>query len=561
MARRSFGSVLRTLPPLASYAFLGSWACGTGFPPWRAYASSRWRRYGVHGVPPRLLSIDSPVFGTKAIEPCTNAASSPTSRACTSLAFSPLRDVVGVPPRVGRDANTSSRTSHPYAETGCDIACGRPGALARTVWSASAGPDSRISQASRSLLITFRLLRWSSTSAAHPGHRRRRAALSSFSKAATRIRVPRSFRSEFGPRYGLWRRWPRSSDAARRGHHAAVLVVRRPTIFRAEQERIFADTWQYAGPTAWVSEPGEYATCHAGLVPIVVVRDDDENRERFVNICRHRATEWRGAREARDAPVPLPRLDVRPGRRPPRRPALGPRAGVRRGRALPAQVAVDTWGPFVFVNRDLERAARRGAGRAAARLGRAGIDLRRLRYRERDEWEMAANWKAIVENYLECYHCPTAHPGFSKLIDVDPDAYRLDFGRVVLEPGRLVGPVLDGNGGLPTARRRSSRGALPLRVADVHHQRPPRPAEPRCVYFVPLEPGRTRRRRLLLRRGGDRGRDRRRWSSEARSDSRTRRWSSRFSAPPPRGPDEGRLLLESEHLIQHFQRLVERALA
>jgi choline monooxygenase len=28
-----------------------------------------------------------------------------------------------------------------------------------------------------------------------------------------------------------------------------------------------------------------------------------------------------------------------------------------------------------------------------------------------------------MENFLECYHCPTAHPGFSKVIDVSPDAY------------------------------------------------------------------------------------------------------------------------------------------
>jgi phenylpropionate dioxygenase-like ring-hydroxylating dioxygenase large terminal subunit len=38
---------------------------------------------------------------------------------------------------------------------------------------------------------------------------------------------------------------------------------------------------------------------------------------------------------------------------------------------------------------------------------------------------IASNWKVALENYLECYYCPTAHPGFSKVIDVAPDAYRL----------------------------------------------------------------------------------------------------------------------------------------
>ncbi|VED14020.1 putative oxidoreductase [Escherichia coli] len=30
-----------------------------------------------------------------------------------------------------------------------------------------------------------------------------------------------------------------------------------------------------------------------------------------------------------------------------------------------------------------------------------------------------ANWKNIVDNYLECYHCGPAHPGFSDSVQVD----------------------------------------------------------------------------------------------------------------------------------------------
>ena len=49
-----------------------------------------------------------------------------------------------------------------------------------------------------------------------------------------------------------------------------------------------------------------------------------------------------------------------------------------------------------------------------------------LVFRERVHYELAANWKIAVENYLECYHCPVAHPGFSRLVDVDPDVFELD---------------------------------------------------------------------------------------------------------------------------------------
>ena len=32
--------------------------------------------------------------------------------------------------------------------------------------------------------------------------------------------------------------------------------------------------------------------------------------------------------------------------------------------------------------------------------------------------ETRANWKVVVDNFLECYHCRTAHPTFSEILDV-----------------------------------------------------------------------------------------------------------------------------------------------
>ena len=60
----------------------------------------------------------------------------------------------------------------------------------------------------------------------------------------------------------------------------------------------------------------------------------------------------RGRREARDDPVPLPRVDVRPRRRAPQRSARRSRARLRPSSLGLVPVAVDTWGPFVFVNPD-----------------------------------------------------------------------------------------------------------------------------------------------------------------------------------------------------------------
>ena len=183
-------------------------------------------------------------------------------------------------------------------------------------------------------------------------------------------------------------------------------------------------------------------------------------------------------------------------------------------------VAVDTWGPFVFANRDLDAPPlAEFLGGLPGIVAAAGIDFDRMAFHERQEWEMQANWKAIVENYLECYHCPTAHPGFSKLIDVAPEAYRLSsdrwfsslaaFAFFPIEPGRTM-TVTDHFFGEDMA---------PAEIAEIQE----------FGNQVGMED-------LALVESIQR-------------------------AAASGGLEEGQLLLQSEHLIQHFQRLVEQALA
>jgi phenylpropionate dioxygenase-like ring-hydroxylating dioxygenase large terminal subunit len=61
-----------------------------------------------------------------------------------------------------------------------------------------------------------------------------------------------------------------------------------------------------------------------------------------------------------------------------------------------------------------------------------------LRHHHRSESSLDANWKIVCENFLECYHCAVAHPSFSAMVDVSPDAYRLEAsGRVSTQLGPL----------------------------------------------------------------------------------------------------------------------------
>jgi phenylpropionate dioxygenase-like ring-hydroxylating dioxygenase large terminal subunit len=198
-----------------------------------------------------------------------------------------------------------------------------------------------------------------------------------------------------------------------------------PDVLAAERAHLFADAWHYAGHAGLVSEPGSYFTTRAGEVPVVVVRDRSGELRAFVNVCRHRGAEvvsgagpcstlqchyhaWTygldGSLRAAPRANGLDRSDL----------------GLRRA-------SVDAWGPFLFVHAsDAPPPLADTLGDLPQIVARGGLDVDSLFFHHRAEYALDANWKVCVENYLECYHCAVAHPGFSDVIDVDHEAYRLE---------------------------------------------------------------------------------------------------------------------------------------
>ena len=205
-----------------------------------------------------------------------------------------------------------------------------------------------------------------------------------------------------------------------------------PAVLRLERERIFRRSWQYAGRTDQVAEPGAFFTCDLGGVPIVVVCDEDSGLRAFLNVCRHRGSlvcEGEGKRASLQCPYHAWTYGLDGALR------AAPRSDRVRGFEKEAlglvAVPVDAWGPFVFVNPDPEaEPLAETLGELPALVAASGVDLDSLRFLKRASGEeYAANWKVCSENYLECYHCQVAHPDFSKVVDVSVDAYILEESR------------------------------------------------------------------------------------------------------------------------------------
>jgi choline monooxygenase len=110
--------------------------------------------------------------------------------------------------------------------------------------------------------------------------------------------------------------------------------------------------------------------------------------------------------------------------------------------------SVGAWGPFLFANPDPEAAPLAEVlGELPELVAAAGIDVDELRHHARAESNVEANWKLVAENFLECYHCAVAHPGFSALVDVSPDAYELTLDDAV---SSQFGPVRENGSGFDT---------------------------------------------------------------------------------------------------------------
>jgi choline monooxygenase len=212
-----------------------------------------------------------------------------------------------------------------------------------------------------------------------------------------------------------------------------------PEILRREEERMLKPAWQYVGHTGQLAAPGYFAT-RVGHTPVVVTRDREDSLRAFVNVCRHRGfplAEGEQTRETLQCPYHAWTYGLDGSLRAAPRSNEEPDFPQDELGLVP--VAVDTWGPFVFANAapDSEPLAQ-ALGSLPAQVAELGLEVDSLVHHSRWEAEVEANWKIVCENFLECYHCQVAHPGFSELVDVSPETYVLSTdGRLSTQHGPL----------------------------------------------------------------------------------------------------------------------------
>ncbi|MFJ8074232.1 aromatic ring-hydroxylating dioxygenase subunit alpha [Streptomyces sp. NPDC096176] len=209
------------------------------------------------------------------------------------------------------------------------------------------------------------------------------------------------------------------------GEALAARYYTDPAVAAEENRHIFATSWQLVCHESDLPGPGARLAATAAGREVLVVRTEDGGLAAHLNVCRHRGTRLVSAPEPDGKAIRCPyhgwtyKLD-------------GRLVGAPEARQIPCldkpklglfPVRVESFLGFVFVNHDPGAVplAEQCAGLAEAVGHYAGTDLvpvGRSRIHDLDGAEVQhANWKVAVDNYLEGYHVPVAHPGLMRLLD------------------------------------------------------------------------------------------------------------------------------------------------
>lgn len=189
--------------------------------------------------------------------------------------------------------------------------------------------------------------------------------------------------------------------------------------FLRERDAIFHAEWFCAGRREGLETRGDYRLVNITGESILLVCDEGGELHAFNNVCRHRGAEL----------VPSATPDeqygiFKAGIRCPYHSwnyrlngelHSTPHVEVDKSCLGLHQVGIDTWGGYVFVR------VIPGDQSLTAMLGEIPERIRRypmaeLRVGHRIEYSVRANWKVILENYNECYHCAGVHPELCKIV-------------------------------------------------------------------------------------------------------------------------------------------------
>ncbi|HTC24394.1 MAG TPA: aromatic ring-hydroxylating dioxygenase subunit alpha [Gemmatimonadales bacterium] len=190
-----------------------------------------------------------------------------------------------------------------------------------------------------------------------------------------------------------------------------------PEVFAEEAEKIFLQRWLCVGRASRIARPGQYFVQTIGTESVIIVRGRQNEVRAFYNVCRHRGTRLCEVHEGQFAGTiqcPYHAWTYTLDGQLVGAPSADTIEGFDKADWPLHPVAVATWEGFLFIN--LSSDPEPFAEAFAPVQGRfSRFNLPALSAYRRIDYDLTCNWKFVVQNYSECYHCPLVHPALVKL--------------------------------------------------------------------------------------------------------------------------------------------------
>ncbi|MEL7543296.1 MAG: ring-hydroxylating oxygenase subunit alpha [Pseudomonadota bacterium] len=194
-----------------------------------------------------------------------------------------------------------------------------------------------------------------------------------------------------------------------------------PRWLAVERDVIFFRSWQWCCHVEKLRRPGDYIVVDVQGRSVAIVRDDAGTLRAFYNVCKHRAHELlAGEGHVRRIMCPYHAWVYDLEGQLKRAPHTENLVDFDVQDICLDAVQVEEFCGFVYVNLDADAAPlATQSGALADEIMHYAPDVTDLTFAHRLEFTIQSNWKNVVDNFLECYHCPTAHKDFCSMLKMD----------------------------------------------------------------------------------------------------------------------------------------------
>jgi Rieske 2Fe-2S family protein len=165
-----------------------------------------------------------------------------------------------------------------------------------------------------------------------------------------------------------------------------------------------------------IARPGDFFVLDIGGESVIILRDQQGTVRAFYNVCRHRGSRVCEAHQGQFSETiqcPYHAWTYALDGRLIGAPATNDLENFRKADWPLHKVPVAVWEGFLFIS--LSPEAEPFAQSHEPLIGRfSRFNLAGLKIGRTIEYDVKANWKLVVQNYSECYHCPLVHPTLTK---------------------------------------------------------------------------------------------------------------------------------------------------